>query len=162
MKETMRDTLEEKQPTKGTRSRRSTDMLAMYFRDIARFPVLEREEEQELARAMAAGVDGARERMIISNLRLVAKIAQEYSEAGLPLIDLIQEGNIGLIEGVDRFDVERGYKLSTYAAWWIRRSILSAITDYHRLLPDDSHSRLPLSRRAAARTDARPCPRWPY
>ncbi|MCK4682507.1 RNA polymerase subunit sigma, partial [Candidatus Bipolaricaulota bacterium] len=91
----MRDTLEEKQPTAEARSHRNTDILAIYFREIARFPILEREEERELALAMAAGVDGARERLITSNLRLVAKIAQEYSEAGLPLIDLIQEGNIG-------------------------------------------------------------------
>jgi RNA polymerase primary sigma factor len=64
----------------------------------------------------------------------VVKIAQEYTEAGLPLIDLIQEGNIGLIEAVDRFDIERGYKLSTYASWWIRRAILSAITEYSRMI----------------------------
>ena len=134
MKETMRDTLEEKQPIAEARSHRNTDILAIYFREIARFPILERDEERELALAMAAGVDGARERLITSNLRLVAKIAQEYSEAGLSLIDLIQEGNIGLIEAVDRFDVERGHKLSTYAAWWIRRAILRAITDYSRMI----------------------------
>jgi RNA polymerase primary sigma factor len=134
MKETMRDTLEEKQPTNEARPHRMPDILTIYFREIARFPILDREEERKLARAMAAGVDGARERLITSNLRLVAKIAQEYSEAGLSLIDLVQEGNIGLIEGVDRFDVERGRRLSTYAAWWIRRAILSAITDYSRMI----------------------------
>lgn len=109
-------------------------MLTIYFRDIARFPVLSREEEQKTARDMAAGVDGARERLIVSNLRLVAKIAQEYAETGMPLIDLIQEGNIGLIEAVDRFDPERGYRLSTYAAWWIRRAMLAAIGEYTRII----------------------------
>ncbi len=130
----MTETVEERRPTGGARAYTTTDILQIYFREIARFPLLERDEERELARAMIAGVDGARERLIISNLRLVVKIAQEYSEAGLPLIDLIQEGNIGLIEAVDRFDVERGYKLSTYAAWWIRRAMLSAITDYSRMI----------------------------
>lgn len=112
----------------------NADILRFYFRDIARFPILDRDEEHKLARAMAAGVDGAREKLITSNLRLVVKIAQEYSEAGLPLIDLIQEGNIGLIEAIDRFDVERGYKLSTYSNWWIHRGILAAITNYSRMI----------------------------
>ncbi|MGD9676636.1 MAG: sigma-70 family RNA polymerase sigma factor, partial [Candidatus Bipolaricaulia bacterium] len=108
--------------------------LTLYFRDIAKFPILTREEEQEAAREMAAGVAGARDRLIVSNLRLVAKIAQEYVETGVPLIDLIQEGNIGLIEAVDRYDPERGYRLSTYAAWWIRRAILAAIGEYTRMI----------------------------
>ena len=110
------------------------DILQIYFREIARFPVLAQEEERRLAHDMTNGQDGARERLIVCNLRLVAKIAQEYAETGLPLIDLIQEGNIGLIEAVDRFDVERGYRLSTYAAWWIRRAMLKAITDYSRMI----------------------------
>ena len=110
------------------------DILRIYFREIARFPVLAKEEERSLAHDMANGQDGARERLIVCNLRLVAKIAQEYADTSLPLIDLIQEGNIGLIEAVDRFDVERGYRLSTYAAWWIRRAMLKAITDYSRLI----------------------------
>jgi RNA polymerase primary sigma factor len=130
----MRETLEEKQPANSAQAYDAADILQIYFREISRLPLLDREEERELARAMAMGVDGARERLITSNLRLVVKIAQEYTEAGLPLIDLIQEGNIGLIEAVDRFDIERGYKLSTYASWWIRRAILSAITDYSRMI----------------------------
>jgi len=108
--------------------------LTLYFRDISRFPVLSREEEQKVARDMAAGVEGSRDRLIVSNLRLVAKIAQEYVETGMPLIDLIQEGNIGLIEAVDRYDPERGYRLSTYAAWWIRRAMLAAIGEYTRMI----------------------------
>ena len=112
----------------------TVDILEIYFREISRFPLLSAEEERDVATQVAAGILGARERLITSNLRLVVKIAQEYTEAGLPLIDLIQEGNIGLIEAVDRFDVERGYRLSTYAAWWIRRAILAAITEYSRMI----------------------------
>ncbi|HCP32415.1 TPA: hypothetical protein DIT45_04140 [Candidatus Acetothermia bacterium] len=130
----MRETLEKRQPVDEAQSSATTDILRIYFREISRFPLLSQAEEQDLARAMSSGVDGARERLITSNLRLVAKIAQDYSDVGLPLIDLIQEGNIGLIEAVDRFDVERGYRLSTYASWWIRRTILTAITNYSRMI----------------------------
>jgi len=109
-------------------------ILDIYFREISRFPLLSADEEKELARAMHNGAERARERLVVSNLRLVVKIAREYGEVGLPLIDLIQEGNIGLIEAIDRFDPERGYRLSTYAAWWIRRSMLSAIGTYSRMI----------------------------
>ncbi len=127
---------EEREDLEGKAERESSgpSVLTIYFRDIARFPVLSREEEQKTARDMAAGVAGSRDRLIVSNLRLVAKIAQEYADTGMPLIDLIQEGNIGLIEAVDRFDPERGYRLSTYAAWWIRRAMLAAIGEYTRMI----------------------------
>ena len=118
----------------GNPTTAAPSVLQIYYREIGRFPVLSSEEEQTLAREMAQGKDGARERLIVCNLRLVAKIAQEYGEAGLPLIDLIQEGNIGLIEAIDRFDPERGYRLSTYAAWWIRRAILAALGTYSRMI----------------------------
>lgn len=113
-------------------------LLDIYFREIGRFPLLSADDERRLARQMAAGIDGTRDRLIVCNLRLVAKIAQEYTDVGLPLIDLIQEGNIGLIEAIDRFDPERGYRLSTYSSWWIRRSILVAINNHSRMirLPD--------------------------
>jgi len=109
-------------------------LLDLYFREIGRFPLLSAEQERRLARQMAAGIDGARERLIVSNLRLVAKIAQEYADVGLPLIDLIQEGNIGLMDAIDRFDPERGFRLSTYSAWWIRRSILIALNNHARMI----------------------------
>jgi len=109
-------------------------ILDIYFREISRFPLLSPTEERNLAREMAAGAARARERLVVSNLRLVVKIAQEYVDIGLPLVDLIQEGNIGLIEAVDRFDPERGYRLSTYAAWWIRRAMLTAINSYARMI----------------------------
>jgi RNA polymerase primary sigma factor len=119
-----------------SRNRQQTapSMLDIYFREIGRFSLLSADDERRLARQMAAGVDGARDRLIVSNLRLVAKIAQEYSDVGLPLIDLIQEGNIGLMEAIDRFDPERGYRLSTYSSWWIRRSILLAINSHARMI----------------------------
>ena len=130
----MSETAEQKQTASEGMSRDTVDILNIYYREIARFPVLSVEEEREVARAMNAGKDGARERLITANLRLVVKIAKEYAEAGLPLLDLIQEGNVGLIEAVDRFDVERGFKLSTYASWWIRRAILTALTDFSRMI----------------------------
>jgi len=123
-----------KQPQAKTSSATRTPILDIYYREIGRFALLSPEAERDTARQMAAGEEGARERLIVSNLRLVAKIAQEYSEVGLPLIDLIQEGNIGLIEAIDRFDPERGYRLSTYAAWWIRRAMLTAISSHARLI----------------------------
>lgn len=109
-------------------------ILDIYLREIGRFELLSADEEQQLARDMAAGQLRARERLIVSNLRLVVKVAQEYADVGLPLIDLIQEGNIGLMEAIERFDPERGYRLSTYAAWWIRRSILAALSQHARMI----------------------------
>lgn len=109
-------------------------ILDIYFREIGRFPLLSADEEQALGRRIRAGSDRARERLIVCNLRLVAKIAQEYTDVGLPLMDLIQEGNLGLIQAVDRFDPDRGFRLSTYAAWWIRRAILAAINNSSRMI----------------------------
>jgi RNA polymerase primary sigma factor len=119
--------------TNTTRSKTSS-ILDIYFRDIGRFPLLTPDEEQSLARGMRSGGNGDREKLIVSNLRLVAKIAQEYTDVGLPLMDLIQEGNLGLIQAVDRFDAERGFRLSTYAVWWIRRAILLAINNSSRTI----------------------------
>lgn len=119
--------------TKKTRMQTSS-ILDIYFRDIGRFPLLSPDEEQSLARGMRNGEDRSRERLIVSNLRLVAKIAQEYTDVGLPLMDLIQEGNLGLIQAVDRFDPDRGFRLSTYAVWWIRRAILLAINNSARTI----------------------------
>lgn len=112
----------------------TSSILDIYFRDIGRFPLLSPDEEQSLARGMRNGEDRSRERLIVSNLRLVAKIAQEYTDVGLPLMDLIQEGNLGLIQAVDRFDPDRGFRLSTYAVWWIRRAILLAINNSARTI----------------------------
>jgi RNA polymerase primary sigma factor len=115
-------------------SSQTSSMLDIYFRDIGRFPLLTPDEELSLARGMRSGGDGDREKLIVSNLRLVAKIAQEYTDVGLPLMDLIQEGNLGLIQAVDRYDPDRGFRLSTYAVWWIRRAILLAINTSSRTI----------------------------
>ena len=97
--------------------------IKIYLREIGQTPLLTREEEVKLARKIKRGDQAARQHMIKANLRLVVKIAHDYSSYGLPLLDLISEGNIGLMKAVERFDPKKGGKLSTYAAWWIKQSI---------------------------------------
>ena len=97
--------------------------IKIYLREIGQTPLLTREDEVKLSKLIRKGDKAARERMIKSNLRLVVKIAHDYAGLGLPLLDLISEGNIGLMKAVERFDPAKGGKLSTYAAWWIKQSI---------------------------------------
>ena len=104
----------------------SDSSLRVYLRDISRTELLTPTEEAELAERVGRGDGEAREHMIRANLRLVVKIAQDYANNGLPLVDLIAEGNIGLMTAVDRFDPDRGAKFSTYSAWWINQSIKRA------------------------------------
>ena len=94
--------------------------MRIYLREIGQVDLLTPEEEVELARRVKRGDEEARQRMIRANLRLVVKIAGDYARLGLPLLDLISEGNIGLMKAVSRFDPKKGGKLSTYAAWWMR------------------------------------------
>ena len=103
-----------------------------YFRDISKYPVLSREEEVALARKAQAGDESARRKLILSNLKLVISIAKYYTSYGVPLLDLIEEGNLGLIKAVSRFDPERGFKFSTYASWWIKQAIVRAISNYSK------------------------------
>ena len=105
----------------------SASALNLYMREVAEVPLLTPGQEVELAAKIRAGDDGARERMIRANLRLVIKIAREYEGLGLPLLDLINEGNLGLMTAVERFDPAKGAKLSTYAAWWIRQNMRRAL-----------------------------------
>jgi len=114
--------------------------LSMYLREIKDIPLLSRENEDEIARAAAQGDMAARNKLINSNLRFVINVAKKYQGQGLPLADLISEGNIGLISAVDRYDVSRGYHFISYAVWWIRQAILKAICDKSRMI------RLPLNR----------------
>jgi RNA polymerase primary sigma factor len=116
----------------------AADPLKLYVRQIGSGPLLTREEERELARRKDAGDDAARRRLIESNLRLVMSVARNYARADVPLLDLIQEGNLGLMRAVEKFDYKLGYKLSTYATWWIRQSITRALVDQGRTI------RLPL------------------
>src|SRR5437016_3033218 len=108
--------------------------LNRYVREIGRIPLLTPQQEIELAKKINKGDAAARERMINANLRLVVTIAHDYANLGLPLIDLISEGNIGLTKAVERFDPAKGAKLSTYAAWWIKQSIKRALADQSKTI----------------------------
>ena len=108
--------------------------LRLYMREIGTLPMLTREEEACLARRVQAGDEAARDQMIKGNLRLVVKIARDYEHFGLPLLDLISEGNIGLMKAVERYDPDRGAKLSVYASFWIKQSIRRAISDQSRTI----------------------------
>ena len=114
------------------RDDRST--LQLYLNDIRRTPLLTAEEENRLAMRVRRGDQAAREHMIKANLRLVVKIAYDYNHLGLPLLDLISEGNLGLIKAVERFDPTLGGKLSTYAAWWIKQSMKRAVANQSKTI----------------------------
>ncbi len=103
--------------------------IKIYLREIGQIPLLTPDQEIELAAKIKKGDKAARSLMIRSNLRLVVKIAHDYANLGLPLLDLISEGNIGLMKAVERFDPAKGGKLSTYAAWWIKQSIKRALAN---------------------------------
>lgn len=110
------------------------DPVRMYLKEIGRVPLLTAEEEVELARRMEAGDKNAKGRLIEANLRLVVSIAKRYVGRGMQFLDLIQEGNMGLIKAVEKFDFRKGFKLSTYATWWIRQAITRAIADQARTI----------------------------
>jgi RNA polymerase primary sigma factor len=110
------------------------DTFQLYLREIGQVQLLTPEQEIELARRIRGGDQTAREQMIKANLRLVVRIARDYEDLGLPLLDLINEGNLGLMKGVERFDPRKGAKLSTYAAWWIKQSIKRALANQSRTI----------------------------
>jgi len=110
------------------------DPLKLYVRQIGDGPLLTRAEERELARRKDAGDEAAKQRLIEANLRLVMSITRNYTKSGVPLLDLIQEGNLGLIRAVEKFDWRMGYKLSTYATWWIRQAVTRALADQGRTI----------------------------
>jgi RNA polymerase primary sigma factor len=116
------------------------NVLSMYLKEINRIPLLSREEEDTYARSAAKGDQHAKDMLVKSNLRFVVNVAKKYQNQGLPLADLISEGNIGLINAIDRYDVEKGYHFISYAVWWIRQSILKAVCEKSRMI------RLPLNR----------------
>jgi len=124
--------------------------LQLYLQEIGLVKLLTPKEELELAKRVQRGDEAAREHMIKANLRLVVKIARDYEGLGLPLLDLINEGNMGLMTGVERFDPKRGAKLSTYAAWWIKQNIKRALANQSRTirLPVHVVDRLAHMRRA--------------
>src|SRR5271168_3606875 len=108
--------------------------IKIYLQEIMQTPLLTAQEEIELAARIKKGDKQARAEMIKANLRLVVKIAHDYSNYGLPLLDLISEGNIGLMKAVERFDPKKGGKLSTYAAWWIKQSIKRALANQSKTI----------------------------
>jgi len=110
------------------------DPVRMYLKEIGRVPLLTAEEEVDLARRMEAGDESARHRLEEANLRLVVSIAKRYVGRGMMFLDLIQEGNLGLLKAVEKFDYSKGYKFSTYATWWIRQAITRAIADQARTI----------------------------
>lgn len=110
------------------------DITQRYFEDISRLRVLNADEEQDYARRMQCGDAEAREMLITHNLRLVVYIAKRYLGRGLPLLDLVEEGNLGLMHALEKFDPDRGFRLSTYAMWWIRQSIDRGLMNYSRTI----------------------------
>ena len=108
--------------------------LAVYLREISRIPLLSREEESEVARRVRQGDEAAKARMVESNLRLVVQIARRYRHRGLPLLDLIEEGNLGLLHAVEKFDPDRGTRFSTYATWWVRQAVTRALANQARTI----------------------------
>jgi RNA polymerase primary sigma factor len=123
--------------------------LALYLGDIQKYPLLSRAEENELARLARGGDAAAREKLIRSNLRFVVSIAKKYAGNGVPLEDLVNEGNLGLVRAAERFDPERGYKFISYAVWWIRQAILHSLSEAPRMV------RLPMNRVGLAQRAAR-------
>ncbi len=106
------------------------DPVKMYLKDIGKVPLLSAEEEADLAKRMLEGDEDAKRRLSEANLRLVISIAKGYVNRGLAMPDLIQEGNLGLMKAVDKFEYRRGYKFSTYATWWVRQAVTRAVADY--------------------------------
>jgi RNA polymerase primary sigma factor len=121
-------------PVAATPQETTTDALQLFLRDAGRHPLLTAAQEVELAKRIERGDLEAKTRMIQSNLRLVVSIAKNYRNQGLPFLDLIQEGTLGLIRAVEKFDWRRGYKFSTYATWWIRQAVARALADKARTI----------------------------
>jgi RNA polymerase primary sigma factor len=118
--------------SKSTEGYHGIDPLNVYLKEIGRYPLLTPSQEIELSKAVLAGDQEARRKMILSNLRLVVRIAKSYQNRGVELLDLIEEGNLGLITAVGRFDPSRERRFSTYASWWIRQSVVRGIANYSR------------------------------
>jgi RNA polymerase primary sigma factor len=128
--------------TTGMKARASAgrDSLDIYLRDIRQYPLLTREEENQLARRAQAGDQKALDKLVRSNLRFVVSVAKKYNGQGVPLEDLINEGNLGLVRAAHRFDPDRGFKFISYAVWWVRQAILHSLSQQSRMV------RLPLNK----------------
>src|SRR5215212_279640 len=124
----------EEPPPPAAPQETTTDALQLFLREAGRHQLLTAAQEVELAKKIEAGDGQAKQRMIQSNLRLVVSIAKNYRNQGLPFLDLIQEGTLGLIRAVEKFDWRRGFKFSTYATWWIRQAVARALADKARTI----------------------------
>ncbi|MGN0978895.1 MAG: RNA polymerase sigma factor RpoD [Candidatus Avoscillospira sp.] len=133
-KDPLGDPMEELEESLPADTVKMDDPVRMYLKEIGKIKLLSPEEELELAKRMADGDEEARQQMAEANLRLVVSIAKRYVGRGMQLLDLIQEGNLGLLKAVEKFDYTKGYKFSTYATWWIRQSITRAIADQARTI----------------------------
>jgi RNA polymerase primary sigma factor len=142
------DTLLDTEDTDQREETRDTSRanLAVYLREIGRIPLLTREQEVELAARVRAGDEKAKERMVEANLRLVVQVARRYINRGLALPDLIEEGNLGLLRAVDKFEPDRGTRFSTYATWWIRQAVTRALANQARTIRLPVHVEMLLGR----------------
>lgn len=129
-----------KRVTTASTSFDDENIISLYLKEINKIPLLTREEENHYARLAAQGDQAAKEKLVNANLRFVVNVAKKYQNQGLPLADLINEGNIGLMNAIERFDVDKGFHFISYAVWWIRQAILKAISEKARMI------RLPLNR----------------
>ncbi len=123
-----------------TRKNDDSNILSLYLKEINKIPLLTRDEEDEIARKAVKGDQRAKDRLVRANLRFVVNVAKKYQNQGLPLDDLISEGNIGLINAIEKYDPDKGYHFISYAVWWIRQAILKAVYEKSRMI------RLPLNR----------------
>jgi RNA polymerase primary sigma factor len=136
----------ENRSSKEEKDTYTEDSIQAYLREIGSIPLLSQEEEIALGKRLKAGDEEAKHQLAVANLRLVVSIARRYRGRGLSLMDMVQEGNIGLMRALDRYDVELGYKFSTYATWWIRQAITRAIADQARTIRVPVHIAENLSR----------------
>lgn len=128
---------------RGGSQREREGSLDQYLREISQYPLIDRDEEVQLARRIRTGEDGALDKLVRSNLRFVVSVAKKYQNQGVPLSDLINEGNLGLIRAAHKFDETKGIKFISYAVWWIRQAILQALAEQSRIV------RVPLNRAGA-------------
>src|SRR3989441_1984445 len=142
--EPLLDTLDEDVRPESRETSRAN--LGVYLKEIGQIPLLSREEEAALARRVRAGDAAAKQRLTEANLRLVVHIARRYMNRGLPLQDLIEEGNLGLIRAVEKFDPDRGTRFSTYATWWIRQAVARALANQARTIRLPVHVEMLLGR----------------
>ena len=144
----------------GGNGKADENSLFLYFQEINRIPLMTKEEEEKTARLAARGNKAAKEKLVNSNLRFVIMIAKKYQGKGLPLEDLIGEGNLGLLNAVKNFDVDKGYRFITYAVWWIRQAIIKAIHEKGRMIRLPSNKNKELSKIEKTRQEIQNEPGW--